>query len=165
VVEELTRLVEVCDGRLFPAFARHAQALVSRDAPSLEQISVEFEDMGADLLAAEAAAEASRVYRDQGKTGSAFAAAGRARELAARCEGARTPALEGIDVPLPLTKREREVATLAARGLSNPEIARKLVVSVRTVENQLHRLYAKLGVNRREDLPAILGRSSTGNSD
>ena len=56
-----------------------------------------------------------------------------------------------------LTSREREVVTLAAQGLSNREIATRLFISLRTVENHLHRAFAKLGVTRREQLPGALG--------
>jgi DNA-binding CsgD family transcriptional regulator len=56
-----------------------------------------------------------------------------------------------------LTRREHEVAGLAAQGRSNREIADQLVVSVRTVENHLQRVYAKLGVSSRDELGATLG--------
>ena len=49
------------------------------------------------------------------------------------------------------------MTTLAARGLSNTEIADKLVVSVRTVENHLHRAFTKLGVEARGELGVVLG--------
>jgi DNA-binding CsgD family transcriptional regulator len=48
-----------------------------------------------------------------------------------------------------LTKREREVAVLAAQGLPNGEIAERLYVSVRTVTTHLERIYAKLGICSR----------------
>ena len=48
----------------------------------------------------------------------------------------------GVD-PTPLTNREREIASLIAEGLSNREIAERLVVSTRTVEGQLYRLALK----------------------
>jgi DNA-binding NarL/FixJ family response regulator len=58
--------------------------------------------------------------------------------------------------PLPLTEREREIVTLAARGLSNREIADRLAVSVRTVEGHLYRAGNKLGVSDRKELRPIL---------
>jgi DNA-binding NarL/FixJ family response regulator len=48
------------------------------------------------------------------------------------------------------------VAALAAAGLSNREIAQRLVVSVRTVESHLYRACGKLGVADREGLAAVL---------
>ncbi|MCJ7439511.1 MAG: helix-turn-helix transcriptional regulator [Acidimicrobiia bacterium] len=57
----------------------------------------------------------------------------------------------------PLTRREREVAELAARGATSKEIAEKLFVSARTVENHLQRAYEKLGVRGRPELAEVLG--------
>jgi DNA-binding NarL/FixJ family response regulator len=57
---------------------------------------------------------------------------------------------------VPLTKREREVAVLAARGLTNKEIAESLVISVRTVDNHLSNTYAKLGIATRGELALVL---------
>lgn len=51
-----------------------------------------------------------------------------------------------------LTPREQEVVALVCNGLSNREVAEALVVSVRTVENHLHRAYTKMGVSSRTDL-------------
>ncbi len=53
-------------------------------------------------------------------------------------------------------RREIEVAALAAAGMANKEIACRLSVSVRTVENHLQRVYEKLGVARRADLGGAL---------
>jgi DNA-binding NarL/FixJ family response regulator len=114
--------------------------------------------------------------------GAAFAAmgalgwAGEARALAAAADPARsgslrpaiaallaethlaTPPLVAVAAdPSPepasgLTARELEVSRLAAEGYSNRDIAERLVVSVRTVENHLHRAFAKLGVTSRSEL-------------
>ena len=71
------------------------------------------------------------------------------------CEGARTPAL-ALMTATPLTRREREIAVLAARGLTNKEIASSLVISVRTVDNHLSNAYAKLGIATRGELALVL---------
>jgi DNA-binding CsgD family transcriptional regulator len=55
-----------------------------------------------------------------------------------------------------LTETERRVAELVAAGLSNKEVAAQLFVSVRTVEANLSKVYAKLGVRSRGQLAARL---------
>lgn len=55
-----------------------------------------------------------------------------------------------------LTRREREIAALAAGGLSSRHIADRLTVSVRTVDSHLSRVYAKLSVRSRRDLAQAL---------
>ena len=51
-----------------------------------------------------------------------------------------------------LTAREREIARLAAGGATNRAIAEALVLSTRTVEGHLYRIYGKLGITTREEL-------------
>jgi DNA-binding CsgD family transcriptional regulator len=53
---------------------------------------------------------------------------------------------------LDLTDRERDVAVLVARGLTNPEVAAQLYVSRKAVEYHLSNIYAKLGLRGRRDL-------------
>ncbi|MBG0829055.1 AAA family ATPase [Planomonospora sp. ID67723] len=55
-----------------------------------------------------------------------------------------------------LTDAERRVATLAAAGYSNREIAAKLYVTISTVEQHLTRTYRKLNISQRADLPLLL---------
>ncbi|WP_284974419.1 AAA family ATPase [Arthrobacter sp. efr-133-TYG-104] len=61
-----------------------------------------------------------------------------------------------VDRTVPLTRRERDIIALAVAGLTDRQIAQKLMVSVRTVEGHLYRSYAKLGIRRREDLGAAV---------
>jgi ATP/maltotriose-dependent transcriptional regulator MalT len=155
VATRLRRLASTVEGPLAPACAAHAEALAAGDGARLDQASALFEAMGAQLLAAEAATEAAVVYRAEGRKASMRASSARARRLLESCEGARTPALSGL-APDPLTSREREVAMLAAQGLTSAEIAQRLVLSTRTVENHLQRGYAKLGVANRSELRLVL---------
>lgn len=56
-----------------------------------------------------------------------------------------------------LTPSEHQIATLAAAGATNREIAKTLFVALRTVESHLSRTYRKLGVRSRKDLRTALG--------
>jgi DNA-binding CsgD family transcriptional regulator len=56
-----------------------------------------------------------------------------------------------------LTKREREVALLAARGLTAKDIAERLFLSHRTIENHLQHVYEKTGATGRTSLAEVLG--------
>jgi len=55
-----------------------------------------------------------------------------------------------------LTSREREIAGLVAEGLSNREIAGRLVISKRTVDAHIEHIYSKLGVSSRVQLASWL---------
>jgi DNA-binding NarL/FixJ family response regulator len=59
-----------------------------------------------------------------------------------------------------LTASERRIATMAAEGLSNPEIAQALFVTKKTVESHLGNAYRKLAIRSRAELPAALARES-----
>ena len=110
-------------------------------------------------MAAEAADAAAVAHRDAGRRSSARAAAARAALWLTKCEGARPPTMLATPEAIDLTPREREIALLAAAGTSSSEIADRLVLSVRTVDNHLQNAYRKLGVSRRQDLSRALSRS------
>ncbi|WP_432641302.1 response regulator transcription factor [Arthrobacter polaris] len=58
-------------------------------------------------------------------------------------------------VPKNLTRRESEIALMAARGIPDKDIAHQLHVSVRTVEGHLYRAYSKLGITARNQLSTV----------
>jgi DNA-binding NarL/FixJ family response regulator len=75
------------------------------------------------------------------------------QELLASGARPRRRPVSGVDS---LTPSELRVATMAADGMSNREIAQDLFVSLKTVEMHLSRGYRKLDVSSRSELPRAL---------
>jgi DNA-binding CsgD family transcriptional regulator len=75
-------------------------------------------------------------------------------ELATAGARPRRLALSGAEA---LTTRERQVALLASEGHSNREIAKQLVITLKTVEWHLRQSYRKLGIQSRRDLVGAFG--------
>lgn len=69
----------------------------------------------------------------------------------ARQEMALMPALR-LHIELGLTRRERELLPMIARGLTNKEIASQLNVSEQTIKNHVHRMIQKAGARTRLDI-------------
>ena len=155
----LADLARECDSPLVSARARHAAAARTRNAQELAAAAGDFEALGAMLLAAEAAAVAAEAFSRTGDRRAATAAQRRSSALAASCEGTASPALFHPAVPDPLSGRERQIVTLAAKGMASKDIAARLFLSVRTVSNHLQHAYIKLGVSSRAGLAQALGSS------
>ena len=86
-------------------------------APRLMAVQVD-DAGGATLVAADVASLAAGLLTRDGGASRSRAAAARAFELARRCEGATTPALDRVTLGPLLTPREREIVRLAASGLT-----------------------------------------------
>jgi DNA-binding CsgD family transcriptional regulator len=144
-VERLRGAVEVLADA--PARLEHARALV---------------DLGAALRRQNKRGEAREPLREgvelARRCGATALVERGQSELIAAGARPRRMALTGVEA---LTPSERRVAGLAADGLSTPEIAQQLFVTVNTVESHLRHVYAKLGVHSRDELPGALGRSVT----
>jgi DNA-binding CsgD family transcriptional regulator len=153
VAGELIELTGRCDSRLVAARAAHAMARVDRDGEALLAAAGLMATIGADVYALEAAVDAAREFIAQGREDSARRAATIARDRYHPDQGAAFPVIDGLDgVAVELTRREAQIAALAARGLANQEIADQLVLSVRTVETYVYRAMIKRGVANRHEL-------------
>ena len=96
------------------------------------------------------------VFEDLGASRDADAAAALMRDLGIKA--ARTgPKNTGR-----LTGREQEVLALLGEGLSNPEIARRLFLSRKTVEHHVARILSKLGLRGRAEAAALAARGTPG---
>jgi ATP/maltotriose-dependent transcriptional regulator MalT len=160
VADRLTVLAAECESDLVAAYAAHASAAAAGRADDLVAAVDRFEALGACLLAAEAATEAAQAYQRMGERRAATATSMRATALTDACEGARTPGLAVPVTVVALTPRERDIAAFAAQGQSSKEIADRLYLSVRTVNNHLQSVYSKLGVAGRHELPEALAQPS-----
>jgi DNA-binding CsgD family transcriptional regulator len=129
----------LAEGRVAAAAAEAAAA-----CPLLEDAADLFDAAGARYDAALARLELASVLRVLGRDGPAAKTEDRARkalgELGAQAPDARVGGLSA---------REAEVLRLVARGLGNADIARELVLSVRTVERHVANVYLKIGASGR----------------
>ncbi|MGW7305899.1 AAA family ATPase [Streptomyces sp. NPDC054835] len=142
-----------------PTLLRQAAELLQSDDGDRYELALTFADL-------------ARAYRTLGEFRRAAAAERRAVIVAADCHAealVRGLAVESATaLPAPadggdgLTEAERRVASMAAVGCSNREIAEGLHVTVSTVEQHLTRTYRKLRISRRADLPPLLGGPVTG---
>lgn len=132
------------------------RGVAEQDGERLLVASESFERLGSLLIAAECAAQASEVLREESRPAAGRRAAARVRELRAILGPVTTPILGGWKEPVELTRREQQVADLVVDEMSSAEVGQKLGISSRTVEAHLQRIYDKLGVNRRSDLAAVL---------
>jgi DNA-binding CsgD family transcriptional regulator/tetratricopeptide (TPR) repeat protein len=113
--------------------------------------------LGFHGISAESYARASHLHALTGDARAAVSSARRVDAQVAASGLARLPFVEERSGRV-LSSRELEIAGLAAAGRSNREIAAALVLSVRTIETHLLRIYRKLGIRDRSRLAAALER-------
>jgi ATP/maltotriose-dependent transcriptional regulator MalT len=151
----IQQLAGQLDAPLAAPIAIHSRGVAERDGKCLDEAACRFEELGALALAADAAAHAAREHARAGRRGGELESATRAHWLASRC-GLVTPAPRRAADPLRLTEREWEIANLVGAGLSNRQIADRLCLSVRTVDGHLYRIFAKVGIEDRDQLARLV---------
>lgn len=174
VLDDIEKIADRVDGSCIALLVRQARAL-ARYETRIEDTGLPAEllaigDAAAELgmhgHAGEAYAVATELYRGRGMDRAATSTARRALEQSA-ISGTDwfTSSMSGPRTAMELSGREQEIIALAISGLSNREIATRLVLSIRTVETHLLRIYRKLGVRGRSELQTVLAASSPGISD
>jgi len=148
--------LDTIDDDLGRLAAGAARALTARDeAAMLQAVAREFETRGYDLHAAKAYTAAAHRHHRHGRTTQADLASANADRLRGAFPTARTLLLRTGHLASLLTRREREVMFLADE-YTNAQIADRLQLAVSTVNNNLARAYAKLGITGRTQLRALL---------
>jgi DNA-binding CsgD family transcriptional regulator len=155
-LEFLAPLAERHDAGLLTLYRKHARAVTDEDPEALGAVADRFTQSGLQLYAAEAHAQAADLLRRRDRPREARRADARASALLQHLPAVRTPAL--MQTEDPLTRREREIAMIARTGRSSRDIAARLSLSVRTVDNHLAAVYRKTGIEGRHQLDDLLPR-------
>ncbi|WPF80675.1 LuxR C-terminal-related transcriptional regulator [Sanguibacter sp. 4.1] len=152
----LADLTLTSQGAVLPALGRYLRAAADGAPDGLLVAAADLRSHGLVLHATSAHARAVTLLSREGPTA-------RATEERARLRAAVEQAGEELSLVVPslapalsLTGRELEVARLVAEGLSNREVADRLVVSERTVDNHVYRIFRKLGIRSRNEVAALL---------
>ncbi|MGX1630243.1 AAA family ATPase [Streptomyces albidoflavus] len=139
--------------------------------PLLRKSADVLQEAGDRYELARALTDLARAYRDLGGLRRARLTARRAWSLALECRARPLAGLLGAEfgwrsevtetpreseAATALSDAEQRVAELAAHGHTNREIAKRLYVTVSTIEQHLTRIYRKLGVSSRGDLPSAI---------
>lgn len=147
--------LETMEGDFLHSATTYIRALVEEDADLLLKSSQDLQRVGRFGYSLSALRAAKRLYLAEGKTENAEQA-GIEEETMLSSQGGRLyDSARFSTATISLSQREREVAGLAADGLSNTEIATMLVLSVRTVESHMGRILRKLGLTKRTELTGI----------
>ncbi|KQP56503.1 LuxR family transcriptional regulator [Agreia sp. Leaf283] len=172
LVAEIDRLPEQQMWDSTRLLEEHVRASASGDAPALERIGDELASLNHWWEAVLSYTTAATLFDVAGEEARRATALENARTTRSKLPA--TPKLGLVDngawsespsidpdqrrstMLAALTPREREVATLAADGMSNAEIAARLYLSVRTVESHILQARSKLGDVRRSELASIV---------
>lgn len=147
---------QAAEGSLLPQLGGYLEARVQGTAAALTEVARDLRGHGLHLHAALAHAAAVRALRSEGEPSAASLEAARLQQLVEDAQGELTPLLPWLTATRELTAREVEVARLIASGLTNREVAQRLVVSERTVDNHVYRIFRKLGVSSRDQIVPLL---------
>ncbi|MCR2793062.1 LuxR C-terminal-related transcriptional regulator [Microbacterium sp. zg.Y625] len=153
----LTQVAYSAQGTLLPALGAFLEGAVAQSPDQLLAAAGTLREQDLGLYGTRAHAMAIRRLRDAGRADDAARESQRLRRAVQAAGDDLSLLLSArFDPATVLTPREREVARLIAAGGTNRDVAEKLVVSERTIDNHLYRIFRKLGVNTREELAGLV---------
>ncbi|MEV7974078.1 LuxR C-terminal-related transcriptional regulator [Cellulomonas sp. NPDC089187] len=154
--ERLVHIREVAgrvSGDLFTPMISYHQALTENRSEALEKAYQELRAHGRPFFAGVAARAMAAVHRHDEVLAEFWRA--RANDLAEEVGCAALDLAPGRSLRAAVTPREQDILRLVVAGRSNAEIAASCFLSVRTVENHVHRIIRKLGVSSRAELGEV----------
>ncbi len=143
---------EVPEAAGLAAHAAYVTALVAHDAAAMIAAAAELDARGLTGMALSACRFARAWFTEVGDASGIRRAEDEEARIRAAHPGRSFDLARFGATAITLTEREKEVGRLAADGLTNAEIATRLVLSVRTVESHMHRLMRKLDLSNRRAL-------------
>jgi len=146
---KVRELVASVPSPLFSAQLRFVEALSAEDTRGLLASVPDLLATGRLGFALTALRRAAEIHREAEREEEAKAMDERVAALLDAFPRKDVDAVRFSSSPVTLSARELEVARFVADGLSNPEIASRLVLSVRTVESHVHRIIRKLELPNR----------------
>jgi DNA-binding CsgD family transcriptional regulator len=150
VVESLRHIANTAEGEFIAAMTAHAEASARSNADALLKVAPRLAAIDVIAGAVDAATQAAWLFRSAGRRESER----KATILIARWSGSVTGYRDRRFTrgSGELTEREWSIATAAAGRQRSKEIAARLGLSARTIENHLNNIYRKLGVAGRDEL-------------
>jgi DNA-binding CsgD family transcriptional regulator len=157
-LQSLEQAAARADFRMAETYVAHARAVDAEDPSALERTAELYESFNLHWLAAETAAKALTLAGS--RQGSASSRV-RLKRIVSHLQD-----LESVVLPAwwdsaainltPLTEREKQIAEIAATGVTAAQIAEQLGLSRRTIENHIQHIFRKYGISSREELARSL---------
>ncbi len=154
--ERVARLAVDAQGAVLPALGRYLQAAAAQSVEDLLRAVDELLACRLTTFAVRAHVAAIGILRADGQSARVTEESARLRDRVSTTGEELDLLLAALKPTEELTPRELEVARLVADGLSNRDVAERLVVSERTVDNHVYRIFRKLGVGSRDEIAGLI---------
>ncbi len=154
--ERVAGLAVDAQGSLLPALGRYLRAAAAQSVEDLLRAVDELLACRLTTFAVRAHVAAIGILRAAGHSARVTEESSRLRDRVSTTGEELDLLLAALKPTEELTPRELEVARLVADGLSNRDVAERLVVSERTVDNHVYRIFRKLGVGSRDEIAGLI---------